>query len=720
MSNDACREPLPLHDDVKAVVWRIFGHGASPLTEPSSYKLIKRVVAKRCESIPPTQQRSDIAKIQGCFISEGDHVWLRPDRSECVAVLILEGIDIVRRGTAVWAIGSIDAALAARLMRTHWPTEKIETFIDAALQTLEDIRHKGKILDSTRLSRLDYAKVEIPEEAFQKDGRLQTFSSLENRGLDLVVDGLPPAVGNLVELLVMLWTEEFGVLVDKLDHPVMQARAARHSLFNSQTSNHREPLGWIIEDSCDAVVALAMVHTLKTVNKLDHDLRIADRRDTSEHSWATELRPPQDDLDLAATQLLTDLVERLDDLGPLESVRWIGELLSGAPSVLHPDRDHDPPRRVRQLTNACTDMVARLVQHAWSDDFVPELCTGLCLTPDKRWTRHLADTAWKARSLAPAQAIEIARATLREHERQLTDQGKYKNLYVDWSRKEDQAWIEGLGTALALSREDLDLPGWISAQCRALPLSVWDAEDDVEAFMAADRVAIHWFLVAFAAIPRLKQLGRPTNPAAVRILAEALWRHRQFVGSYTHHSSNGSVAEEIASRCVIEFGEPSDTWLLARVRDKAVGPLSLFGLIDQRQLKAKREGGTESHYDEMFRADFVEVATSRFVEGERFTLEALRFWGSLWRALGAPTQARGTARAIVGFPLGRKDRPYKIAALKLFAFAASQEQLDPASSEMMKVLYNELWSPYTHAIGEEKDEREEIGMLLEEATESLH
>ena len=256
-------------------------------------------------------------------------------------------------------------------------------------------------------------------------------------------------------------------------------------------------------------------------------------------------------------------------------------------------------------------------------------------------------------------------------------------------------------------------------QCRALPLGVWDAEDDIEAFMAADRVAIHWFLVAFTAIPRLKQLGRPTDPATVRILADTLWLHRRFVGSYTYNSSQGSVAEEIASRCVIEFGEPSDTWLLAKARDKAVGPRSLFGLIDQRQFKANREGGTEAHYDEMFRAEFVQVAASRFEEGERFSLEALRFWGSLWLALGAPTQARRTARAIIGFTLGREERPYKIAALKLFAFAASQEQLEPASKDQMKLLYNDVWSHYTHAIGEERDERKEIDKLLGKVAESL-
>lgn len=716
MSNDT-PAMLPLHDDVKAVVWRIFGHGSSPLAERSSYELVGPIVRKRCKSISPRLQRTNIVAIQQWFNPDGDHHWIRPDRREIVADLILKGIEGNRPGPEVWAVGSIDTALAARLTRGRWSTEKIGRFIDATLQTLEKLREKGTVLDSAHLYRFDHTTVEIAEASIRGKGRLETFCNLDNRNLDLVLDGLPPAVGNLVELLVELWRQDFRVLIEKLDHPVMQARATRHRILASRSMDHRETLKWISDDSCDALVAMAIVHTLKTVNQLDYDLRCAGRRSSDEHGWATELRPPEDNLDVAAARLLTDLVERLVELDPLESARWIGEVLSSAPFVLHPDRNHTPPHRIEQLEEACTKALVRIVRKSWSDGLVSTLCSGLRLTPVKSWTRHLAETAWKARNVAPAQATKIARSTLGEHERQLADQSDYKNVYLDLSRSDDQTWIQGLGAALALSEEDLDLSRWISAQCRALPLTVWDAEESVEAFMAADSVAIHWFLIAFFAIPRLQELNRPPDPAKVRNLAETFWNHRRFVQGYSHDSFQDPIAEELVSRSVIEFGDPSDTWLLEKASDIGVGPMSLFALVDQRQRKAIREGRADVGYDEMFRAEYVRIATDRFREARRFSLQKLHSWGLVWRALEAPDQACRTANAIIAFPLERGDRHYRIVALRLFALAASNKKLGRASSAQMRALYNELWPHYTHAIGEERHERDEIDKLLDAAAE---
>ncbi len=70
--------------------------------------------------------------------------------------------------------------------------------------------------------------------------------------------------------------------------------------------------------------------------------------------------------------------------------------------------------------------------------------------------------------------------------------------------------------------EELDLPSWGSAQCQELPLSVWDAEENYKAFSTSDRAVQHWFLVAFHAIPVLKELGHTIDPVMVRTLAETL------------------------------------------------------------------------------------------------------------------------------------------------------------------------------------------------------
>ena len=271
-------------------------------------------------------------------------------------------------------------------------------------------------------------------------------------------------------------------------------------------SDHRRSLLWITEGSCDALIALAIVHTLNTVNKLNEELQSADRVDAGQYIWSTELRPPQDDLDTAAADLLTGLVDRLAVLEPLACARWIGELLSGAPYVLHRRGDCEIPRRIEQLERACTELLARLVRQSWSDELLAEFRAGLCLTPRTTWTRHVAEIAWKIRDVEPARAAEIAQATLNEHERQVAEQLEQNRLFLDWNDWHHRQWISGLGVALALSSKELDLPSWVSARCRALPLSVWDAEENCEAFNTADRAAQHWFLIALHAIEALKEL----------------------------------------------------------------------------------------------------------------------------------------------------------------------------------------------------------------------
>ena len=104
--------------------------------------------------------------------------------------------------------------------------------------------------------------------------------------------GLHPAVGNLIELTVALRPDLLGHLVERLDHPVVQARAARCAVEAARLSNHRVTLDWIRAASCPAQVALAIVYSLETVNALDYDLRFSGREDVGGHTWATELRPP--------------------------------------------------------------------------------------------------------------------------------------------------------------------------------------------------------------------------------------------------------------------------------------------------------------------------------------------------------------------------------------------------------------------------------------------
>ena len=700
---------LRLPDAAKAVVWRIFGSGESPLTGRSTYELIAPVIRKHLAS---TDQERAIAGIRGWFESHGDRHWLKSEVREPVGVLILEEVRSERSETATWAVGSISADFAASFIRSRWELKEIDSFVDDACAALEKLCDRDEVVDATHIAGfpgLD-SNIKVPKDGVKRKGGLETFWHLDNHGFELVLMGLHHAVGNLIALVIELRPERFESLVGKLDHPVMQARAAYHMLAASLPLDHRKTLQWIAESSCDALVALAIVHTLNTVNRLDQDIRSAEHLDVDQYDWSTELRPPRDDLDTAATDLLTGLVDRLAELDPPICARWIGELLSQAPYVLHLHGDQEKPPRVGHLESACTELLARLVRQSWSDDLLGALRDGLCLTPRTTWTRHMAEVAWTLRDVAPARAAEIARATLEEDERHIAEELERNHLFLHWNAWHDREWISGLGSALALSCEDLDLPKWVSARCRALPLSVWNAEERYGDFSTADRAAQHWFLVAFHAIPHQRELGRKVDPAAVCALAELLWTHCHFVGQYLHHHPEASIAAEFAARSAAEFGEPGDRWLLNQARAPGVGPRALWGLIDQRVRKRAREGGTDVRYDEMIATEFVRIASDRFGDGRQFDLEALRFWGRLWLSLGVIDKAEQTARAIAAFPLRHDDRDDKILALRLFALVASKRGPTPTVKDYITSLYNQLWPGYT--LNEEREVRQQIDDLL--------
>ena len=688
--------------DVKAVIWRIFGAGESPMKRSSTYELIELVIKKY---VPSTDPHRVASEIRGWFESHGDQRWLKSEMRETVAVLILEGIGTERSETAIWAVGSIEADLAARIICSFWSVGEIDSFVECTLKTLAKLCDRDEVLDPTHIAGLDSTSAKIPKSAVKRQGRLETF-----RHLDLVLRGLHHGAQNLIDLMVDLRPEIYASLIKKLDHPVMQIRAAQRMIYTARRLDHRESLQWIGKKSSDALIALGLVHTLNTVNKLDEELRYLDRTGDTQHIFSTELRPPQDDLDTAAGALLTGLVDRLALLDPLACVRWVGELLSGAPYMLVHGGKSEIPHRIRQLETACTKLLARLVCQSWSDDLLAELRAGLCLTPRKTWTRHMAEIAWEIRETDPVRAAQIARATLKEHERYVTEEVGRNRLFLNWSDWHQRDWFTGLGIALVLSHEELDLPKWVSAQCQALPLSVWDIEENHEAFCTADRAVQHWFLVVLHAIPPLIELGRKIDPSDVRTLAEMLWTHYEFTGQYLPRNFEALVVVEHAARSAAEYGKPSDVWLLDQARFPGVGPRALWALIDQRNLKNTRGDRTDARYDKIITDEFFSIASDRYHTDGPFDLEALCYWGQLWLLLDAVNEAEQTAMAIIAFPLKEHSRADKILVLKLLALVVSKRKLASAIRDYPALFYSQLWYSYTPS--EEREDRQQIDEKL--------
>ena len=142
---------------------------------------------------------------------------------EPVASLILEGIQADRSATAVWAISSIEPELAAKLIRSRWTQEDIDSFTEAALVTLESLCARDVVLDPNRHLRFagqDSVNRETLEGTVLRQGRLVTYWGLDTHGFELVHQGLYPAIGNLIHLMVDLRPEQIESVVERLVHPV--------------------------------------------------------------------------------------------------------------------------------------------------------------------------------------------------------------------------------------------------------------------------------------------------------------------------------------------------------------------------------------------------------------------------------------------------------------------------------------------------------------------
>ena len=702
---------VSLTDEARGVIWRIFGSGASPLSGRSTYELIEPIVRKR---VCFNEQDSAIAEIRGWFEVTRSESKLKSEMSEPVAMMILDGVGNDRSETATWAIGSIDGELAPKMICSRWQATNIDSFVETTLTTLERLCTQDEVLDATRVkdvAALDVSKPKIPKASLMRKGRLETFRDLYTYNSKLVLLGLYPAVDSLIRIVIQLRPRLLKSVIKRLDHPVVRARLADLMIIASEPADHRKPLQWITADSCDALVALAIVHTLNTVNSLDADLQYAKRANTDHFIWSTELRFPRDDLDAAAADLVAGLVDRLAVLAPLPCARWIGELLSNCPYMLHQAGEHEVPLRVKQLESACTELLARLVRRSWSEDLSAELCAGLRLTPRTTWTRHLAEVAWAIRDVAPARATEIARATLDEDQRYVDDELELNHLFLHWDDWHTREWFSGLGDALALSNEELGLPHWVSVRCRALRLSVWDAEENHQAFDTAHRAAQHWFLVAFHAVASMRALGRAIDPSSVRILSETLWDHCHFAGQFRLIDRESPVAVEHAARFAVEYGDPNDTWLLDQVRNPWAAPHAIWALIDQRMQRNAREDRIDAQHEVMTTVEIIRVASERFGDGTQFDLEELQSWGQLWLLLDAIDEAEQTAMGILEFPRTRRNRGNEILVLKLLALVASKRKLAPLIEEHLVSTYRHLWSGYTP--NEEGDDRRRIDELLE-------
>jgi len=577
--------------------------------------------------------------------------------------------------------------------------------VDAAVNVLNQA--EARVRHGDRSAGLENEEFGSFQEAVSRDGIVAALARLEEESLELVNQGLHPTVANLIDLAVELSPEQAPGLVSRLEVPTMQARAARRIAARTPADNPGAIVEWITEDAADTAIALAIVHVLGAARKLD-DSRTPrtdpSRAPAGKQGPGEALEDPPD----VVGNLVLRLLERLAGLETTECLRWIGELLNQASRALSLSGGRRKPGLLARIEDECTRLAVRLFCESGSSHLLSHFQMGLLPGRGRHWVRHQMAIARAIRESAPGRAEELAGATLDEHRRQLAEQRDGHYLAPDWASWNDREWLEGLGTALALARKDLDLRAWVADECRDLPLSVWDAEEDPDGFAMAEQMAQHWFLVALLAIPPRWEFNRPLEPSVVRALAEAVWAHCRFCRQHLQTHPEASVAAELAARYAMQYGRGNDQWLLDQARGEGVGPGALRVLLEQRRSSSQPPVEDASVVDDMIVAELVRIALGRFDDGGRFDLEALRDWGELWLSLGAVDQAERTAMAIVSFPLRSADRNSRILALKLLGLVVRHRKPRHGVAEYVVPLYNQLWPVFGGTPNQERKDREEI------------
>ncbi|MYF20989.1 MAG: hypothetical protein F4218_10375 [Synechococcus sp. SB0677_bin_5] len=466
---------ISISPEARSAIWRIFGAGESLLTGKSSYDLIEPVLTKHGSS---NDLDLDVQEVRSWFDMDKHKQWLKYEWHGPVADLIIPAIQSEitsgRKETAVWAAGAVSAKLSLPVIHSVWSTEEINSFVETAISLLDKACCKDLLIDTGKLHHLgshESAAACIPKSAVihESGGTLQTFIRLDRYSSSPDLDScLYPVVFNLISLIIHLQPHSFQEVVKKLDHPIIQMHIACHMIAVEKEMSYCldlesvQALEWITQESCKSVIALAIVGTLNAVKRSES--------------------ASQNQCHATVNTLLHDLVTRLfQHLELQRCIRWIGELLSGAPYILDSHRYSTAPVRMEKLEESCTKLLAERMFQLPLEDFLTNFRAGLRLTPRNTWTRHLAALAWEIRAKDLAKASEVAQATINVYEQQIAMELQKNKMFIYWEDYHYRAWIKNIGYCLVLAQPGLDPFAWIVEHCRQVPLSVWDIEENAKA-----------------------------------------------------------------------------------------------------------------------------------------------------------------------------------------------------------------------------------------------
>ena len=670
---------IQMSEVAQQAIWRIFGNGLAPLKQSTCRDLVEPIIQKQFRRTDGADRA--IAEIRSWFDPDGDPNQLRPDMSEPVAEIIIDGVrealstttGIENHDTAFWAMGSIRSDMSAQIMRASWSPEQIDRFTEYALDTLESLHEKCNIIDPKHIVGPDIRGATAHPHEIGHDDPLRTFHvgpDTAYQAYRLMYSGIP----SVVDLLLELKPEMLPDLVDKIQNHLLQSFAASCLAGIRATSDYRQPLNWIADTTSTALIALAILHTLEIV----HEREIASR--TLPNSGAVETVDS-----VAVSDPIADLVSSLAALGPARRIWWAFELLNH--TSFGPEQKRPTAEQVEQQ---CTQLLNDNVLNHWSNEVMNELEGGLRRARLEPRGKPLADIAWGLRDAEPEKAYRISGIILDEHERRMTKAMKdflqFPYFVGRWNYND---WLTALGAAVVIHHNKLDPMDWAMEKCRALPLSAWDADEDGGAFRVADRVARTQLTVGLYAVQLLTQSDRALDRSKLLTFAEKVWDHADFVRQYGDLLVEDSVATEFAARVAAAFGEPDQAWVLQQARSPAIDPQTLWTLLDQM----KRQDNNVYHDNAS--EEIRNIASDRYINSVEANPQSAPHLANLWVLMDAPQEAAKTAQVLLTYHPLHADRAHAIPLLKMLAFAESRGGLANDLVETSRSLYDNLWGKHT-------------------------
>ncbi len=691
-------KPEQAHEERLLVqaAWRVVGAVESPLKNPDLSSLVDGVLG-------PLFERDSVAEIERRRVRETVYGWyetrdgrpvLAEDAGQEIDDLILRGVAQQllqgKSGTAnetlFWAIGTVDAETAAEKIPAVWYLKQVDALWENSVEVLQRLCERENAIDPDEILgyKLDGGRVSVDPEYYRD--RIRVF-----RRTDLGRPNLYRGAANVIRLVMTLRPERFPELVQRVDHPIVQ-RWALFIASRYKGVDRLQALAWLKTNQSEPVTAIAIVHALEVMRELVGEARHPGRGQ-KEREEAGEV----------AAKLLSGLVDRLAQYEPSESVRWIAELYEHGDLpqiVIGESEEYDLGGR---LEERCIDEIAELVRQNWHSELREALKSKVRHGPAIQPTLPLGTVAQRISRDHPERAIEIAKIVLKKHAKR-TDEILRGNERAYYTLTDERAikWMRGLGSALSLALPEDETPlDWVIAQSSRLPLSVWEADDHPKEFRVANDVAQMQMAVAIHGVVARYEAGVGVEPEMVRNLVERVWEHCHFVGRLEGYRLEEPEVEELAARVLVELGNPSEEWLIGRVKSGGIGPRGLWSMVDAY---VKRYGYPVL-VDELSGSIAAQYRYIKAVE-----ISTLRYLARVWKILKAADPALVTAETMLEYHQRAMQRGDYLEVMNLQILAVRKKGLTAEVMRSIRSLSEYLWRNYVP--GEEVDLKRSVEALL--------